>query len=123
MQIFYVHPDTCDFDIDGNAVQRKSDTSTSSLQLYVSRDGNTFAEVCMPTQLSDEAYTMVSTQDGRGAFMIADHHNKDAAISNMCDRSSLLHYDTGARCAANVALLCTCSQYLQRNRWGGQALP
>jgi hypothetical protein len=85
VQVFFVHPDVCDDDVNGNPVAKKSATTRrDALTLYVSRDGSDFTEVCMPTKLSDEAYTMVSTQDGRGNFMIADHHNKDAAISNMC---------------------------------------
>jgi hypothetical protein len=112
-----VHPDTCDYDINGGPVARKSGTRSSSLALYVSRDGVDFAEVCMPTQLTDSAYTMVSTQDGRGNFMIADHHNQDAAISNMCVPRSRAPCSSAARfvskdhpvhvcaCLRNVTLL------------------
>ena len=90
-QVFFVHPDVCDDDVNGNPIRKKSKTTRrDALTLYVSQDGSDFAEVCMPTQLSDSAYTMVSTQDGRGNFMIADHHNKDAAISNMCALPSLV---------------------------------
>lgn len=81
--MFFVHPDVCTKDVRGNDIKPKS-TRRDALTLYVSSNGDDFAEVCMPTELSDAAYTMISTQDGRGAFMIADHVDRDAAISNLC---------------------------------------
>lgn len=83
LQVFFVHPDVCTLDVHGNNIKPKS-TRRDALTLYVSSNGKDFAEVCMPTELSDAAYTMISTQDGRGAFMIADHVDREAAISNLC---------------------------------------
>lgn len=78
-------------DINGKPAKEKAlQTRRDALTLYVSSDGHNFAEVCLPTQLSDAAYTMVSTQDGRGNFVIADHHNKQAAVSNMCADPAVL---------------------------------
>jgi hypothetical protein len=88
MQVFFVHPDSCTLDVRGNEIQPKS-RRRDALTLYVSSDGRNFAEVCMPTELSDEAYTMISTQDGKGTFMIADHVNQDAAVSNLCASAPL----------------------------------
>jgi sortilin len=83
-QVFFVHPDICDMDITGKPSAEKALlTRRDALTLYVSRDGTNFAEVCLPTQLSDAAYTMVSTQDRHGNFIIADHHDSAAAVSNM----------------------------------------
>jgi hypothetical protein len=85
VQVFFVHPDICEIDIYGKkTVPKALVTRTDALTLYVSRDGTDFAEVCLPTDLADKAYTMVSSQDGRGNFIIADHLERDAAISNMC---------------------------------------
>ena len=78
-----MHPDVCTLDVHGKSITPKS-TRRDALTLYVSSNGKDFAEVCMPTELSDSAYTMISTQDGRGAFMIADHVDRDAAVSNLC---------------------------------------
>ena len=78
-----MHPDVCELDVRGTKINPKSQRR-DALTLYVSSNGKDFEEVCMPTELSDAAYTMISTQDGRGAFMIADHVDRDAAISNLC---------------------------------------
>jgi hypothetical protein len=83
-----VHPDVCTLDVNGNVIKPKS-TRRDALTLYVSSDGKNFAEVCMPTELSDAAYTMISTQDGNGAFMIADHVENAGAISNLCASAPL----------------------------------
>ena len=46
MQIFFVHPDACDYDVFGRSTDRKSErTRRDALTLYVSSDGQNFAEV------------------------------------------------------------------------------
>eukprot|EP00892_Ulva_mutabilis_P002708 jgi/Ulvmu1/12438/UM009_0090.1 len=81
-QLFFVHPDICSIDVWGRDVDPPA-TRRDALSLYVSSDGFHFSKVCLPTDLTDSAYTMVSTQDGRGAFMIADHAVDSAAVSNL----------------------------------------
>lgn len=83
LQLFFVHPDICKVDVWGRSVS-PPESRRNALSLYVSSDGHHFSKVCLPTDLTDSAYTMISTQDGRGAFMIADHSDDNAAVSNLC---------------------------------------
>lgn len=77
-----MHPDICNIDVWGRDVDPPP-KRRDALSLYVSSDGYHFSKVCLPTDLTDSAYTMISTQDGRGAFMIADHADDSAAVSNL----------------------------------------
>lgn len=82
-QVFVARPDRCPVDVKGNKITPKNAGFNDYITLYASSDGTNFGEVCMPTELSDEGYTMISQRDGRGLFLITDHGKELEPISNM----------------------------------------
>lgn len=92
MQVFLARPANCPVDINGKAVA-SIDPRDRHIDLFVSLNGVTFGEVCLPTLLGDKGYTIISSHDKHGAFVIADHdpavNLNSQVVSNMCAVSFL----------------------------------
>lgn len=74
-KVFLAVPSDCPVGPDGKQKSASRHSITGrTVTMYVSdADGDDFEEACLPTSLEDDGYNLVTTQDGYGAFILADH--------------------------------------------------
>ena len=115
--MFFARSDLCPTDITGKARTVDYNQDANHVTLYVSTDGRSFQEVCLPTELKDASYKMVSAHDGKTAFILGDHYDGMNPVSNLCEQSLLLRSrDTPATlfisiCRSTVSVPCSYNKF------------